>query len=139
MSALLDSSVLVAALASDELKHTECLALLLKGGNCIYSHALLETFSTLTGGKLGVRVTGDFAVRMLSETVLPRVTVIELSTAEIIAALAIAQSRGVRGGGVYDSMHLVAAKKANVSTIHTLNRDDFLHLRRDGDPEIQAP
>ncbi len=33
MSALLDSSVLVAALASDELKHAECLALLLKGGN----------------------------------------------------------------------------------------------------------
>jgi hypothetical protein len=44
MSALLDSSVLVAALAADELKHAECLARLLKGGNCIYSHALLETF-----------------------------------------------------------------------------------------------
>lgn len=139
MSALLDSSVLVAALASDEFKHTKCLALLLKGGNCIYSHALLETFSTLTGGKLGVRVTADFAARMLSETVLPRVTVIELSSAEIIAALAIAQSRGVRGGGVYDYMHLVAAKKANVTVIHTLNLDDFLHLRRSDDPEVQLP
>jgi predicted nucleic acid-binding protein len=139
MSALLDSSVLVAALASDELKHAECLALLLKGGNCIYSHALLETFSTLTGGKLGVRVTADFAVRMLTETVLPRVTVIELSFAEIIAALAIAQSRGVRGGCVYDYMHLVAAKKANVSVIHTLNMDDFLHIRRGDAPEIQLP
>ena len=102
MSAFLDSSVLVAALASDEIKHPECLALLLKGGNCIYSHALLETFSTLTGGKLGVRVTPDLAVQMLSETVLPRVSVIELSSAEIIAALGIAQSRGVRGGCVYD-------------------------------------
>ena len=139
MSALLDSSVLVAALASDELKHAESLALLLNGGNCIYSHALLETFSTLTGGKLGVRVTADFAARMLTETVLPRVTVIELSFAEIIAALAIAQSRGVRGGCVYDYMHLVAAKKANASVIHTLNMDDFLHLRRGGDPEIQLP
>lgn len=139
MSALLDSSVLVAALASDELKHAECLALLLKGGNCIYSHALLETFSTLTGGKLGVRVTADFAARMLSETVLPRVTVIELSSEENIAALATAQSRGVRGGGVYDYMHLVAAKKANVTVIHTLNLDDFLHLRRNDDPEVQLP
>ncbi len=139
MSALLDSSVLVAALASDEPRHAECLALLLKGGNCIYSHALLETFSTLTGGKLGVRVTADFAVRMLSETILPRVAVIELSSADIIAALAIAQSRGVRGGGVYDYMHLVAAIKANVSVIHTLNTDDFLHLRRGDDPEVQMP
>jgi predicted nucleic acid-binding protein len=139
MSALLDSSVLVAALASDALKHAECLAILLKGGNCIYSHALLETFSTLTGGKLGVRVTADFAARMLSETVLPRVTVIELSSAVITAALATAQSRGVRGGGVYDHMHLVAAKKANVTVIHTLNLDDFLHLRRNDDPEVQLP
>jgi predicted nucleic acid-binding protein len=139
MSALLDSSVLVAALASDELKHAECLAILLKGGNCIYSHALLETFSTLTGGKLGVRVTADFAARMLSETVLPRVAVIEVSSAENVAALATAQARGVRGGGVYDYMHLVAARKANASVIHTLNRDDFLHLRREDDPEIQVP
>lgn len=139
MSALLDSSVLVAALASDELKHAECLARLLNGGNCIYSHALLETFSTLTGGKLGVRVTSDFAVRMLSESVLPRVTVIELSYVEIIQALGVAQSRGIRGGGVYDYMHLVAAKKANASVIHTLNMDDFMHLRRGDDPEIQLP
>jgi predicted nucleic acid-binding protein len=139
MSALLDSSVLVAALAADELKHAECLALLLNGGNCIYSHAFLETFSTLTGGRLGVRVTADFAVRMLSETVLPRVTVIELSSSEIIAALGIAQSRGVRGGCVYDYMHLVAAKKANASVIHTLNMDDFLQLRRGDDPEVRLP
>lgn len=48
MSAFLDSSVLVAALAPDETKHADCLALLLQGGHCIYSHALLETFSTLT-------------------------------------------------------------------------------------------
>lgn len=139
MSAFLDSSVLVAALASDEIKHAECFALLLKGGNCIYSHALLETFSTLTGGKLGVRVTPDLAVQMLSETVLPRVSVIELSSAEIIAALGIAQSRGVRGGCVYDYMHLVAAKKGGASVIYTLNMDDFQHLRRGDDPEVLLP
>jgi predicted nucleic acid-binding protein len=139
VSAFLDSSVLVAALASDEIKHAECLALLLKGGNCIYSHALLETFSTLTGGKLGVRVTPDLAVQMLSETVLPRVSVIELSSAEIIAALGIAQSRGVRGGCVYDYMHLVAAKKGGASVIYTLNMDDFQHLRRGDDPEVLLP
>lgn len=139
MSAFLDSSVLVAALASDEIKHAECLALLLKGGNCIYSHALLETFSTLTGGKLGVRVTPDLAVQMLSETILPRVSVIELSSADIIASLGIAQSRGVRGGCVYDYMHLVAAKKGGASVIYTLNMDDFQHLRRGDDPEVLLP
>lgn len=139
MSALLDSSVIVAALAPDEAKHSECLGLIIQGGNCIYSHALLETFSTLTGGKLGIRVAPDLAVRMLSETILPRVSVIELSHAEILAALGMAQSRGLRGGTVYDYMHLVAAKKCTASVIYTLNFNDFLHLRRGDDPEILAP
>lgn len=139
MSAFLDSSVLVAALAPDETKHSDCLALLLQGGHCIYSHALLETFSTLTGGKLGVRVTPDLAAQMLSETILPRVTVVELSTAEIVDALCFAQSLGVRGGCVYDYMHLLAAKKGDVSVIYTLNMDDFQHLRRGDDPDVRFP
>jgi hypothetical protein len=42
---------------SREFKHRECLAILLGGGNSIDSHALLETFSTLPSGKLGIRVT----------------------------------------------------------------------------------
>ena len=84
-------------------------------------------------------MTPDLAVQMLSETVLPRVSVIELSSAEIIAALGIAQSRGVRGGCVYDYMHLVAAKKGDASVISTLNMDDFLHLRRGDDPEVLIP
>lgn len=139
MSAFLDSSVLVAALAPDETKHTDCLALLLKGGHRIHSHALLETFSTLTGGKLGVRVTSDLAAQMLSETILPRVTVIKLSTDEIMGALRVAQSRGVSGGYVYDYMHLLAARKGTASVIYTLNTDDFQHLRRADDPEVQHP
>lgn len=139
MSPFLDSSVLVAALAPDESKHADCLALLLQGGNCIYSHALLETFSTLTGGKLGVRVTPNLAAQMLSETILPRVSVIELSSAEIMEALSVAQSRGVRGGCVYDYMHLLAARKGNASVIYSLNMGDFLHLRRGNDPEVRFP
>lgn len=139
MSAFLDSSVLVAALAPDETKHADCLVLLLQGGHSIYSHALLETFSTLTGGKLGVRVTPDLAAQMLSETILPRVTVIELSSAEIVDALRVAQSRGVRGGCVYDYMHLLAAKKGDASVIYTLNMDDFQHLRRGDDPDVRFP
>ena len=139
MSAFLDSSVLVAALVSDELKHADSLALVLKGGNCIYSHALLETFSTLTGGKLGVRVTPDLASRMISETIIPRVTILELTAAEIIDAISVAQSCGVRGGCVYDYMHLSAARKSKASVIYTLNTADFQHLRGADDPEIRLP
>ena len=41
--------------------------------------------------------------------------------------------------GVYDYMHLLAAKKGNASVIYTLNMDDFQHLRRGDDPEVRFP
>ncbi|MDP1586273.1 MAG: PIN domain-containing protein [Prosthecobacter sp.] len=139
MSVLLDSSVLVAALAPDEDRHTECLTLLMQSGNVVYAHAFLETFSTLTGGRLGVKVDADFAAQLLSETVLPRVQVIELGIAELLAALRLARKQGVRGGGVYDYMHLVAARKTKADILYTINLSDFQHLQREGDPEIRRP
>ncbi len=50
-----------------------------------------------------------------------------------------ARNRGVRGGGVLDYMHLVAARKANAAVLYTLNLADFQHLQRTGDPEIRRP
>ena len=76
---------------------------------------------------------------MLSQTILPRVSVIDLSSGEIMDALGIAQTRGVRGGSVYDYLYLLAAKKGNASVIYTLNMADFQHLRRADDPEVQLP
>lgn len=139
MSVLLDSSVLVAALAPDEKRHEACLALLRQSGNVVYAHAFLETFSTLTGGRLGVRGDADFVTKLLSETVLPRVQVIELGIAELLEAIRLARKQGVRGGGVYDYMHLVAARKAKADILYTINLSDFDHLYREGDPEIRCP
>lgn len=139
MTVLLDSSVLIAALAPDEARHSECLALLKQGRNVVYAHAILETFSTLTGGRLGIRADAELAAQLLNETILPRVRVIELSTAELFAALQQAKRRGVRGGAVYDFMHLVAARKAGVEIIYTVNVRDFQHLSGEGDPEVRCP
>lgn len=139
MSALLDSSVLVAALAPDEDRHAECLSLLMQNGNAVYAHAFLETFSTLTGGRLGMKVDADLAAQLLSETVLPRVRVIELGAAELLNALRIARKQGVRGGGVYDYMHMVAARKTKADLLYTINFGDFQNLHRKNDPEIRRP
>ena len=139
MSVLLDSSVLVAALAPDEDRHAECLALLMQSGNVVYAHAFLETFSTLTGGRLGVKVDADFAAQLLTESVLPRVQIIELGISDLLAALRLTRKQGVCGGGVYDYMHLVAARKAKADILYTINLSDFQHLHREGDPEIRRP
>ena len=139
MSALLDSSVLIAALVPDEATHVESLALLTQGGNAVYAHAILETFSTLTGGRLGVKVDADLAAKLLHEPILPRVHVVELGIAEVMTALEQARRHGVRGGAVYDFMHLVAARKVGADILYTVNFSDFRHLTREGDPEVRCP
>lgn len=139
MKGLLDTSILVAALCPDEMHHAECLALLREGGHVVYIHSLLETFSTLTGGRRRMRVDAELVARLLDETVRPRVTVVELSNAEIFAVLHTARNHGIRGGAVYDFMHLVAARKAGAECIYTLNLADFEGIRREGDPEVHSP
>ena len=103
------------------------------------THTLLETFSTLTGGKLRFRVDADVAARLIAESVVPRVSAVMLTVDEVIEALRNARDHSVRGGGVYDYMHLVAARKANATVLYTLNLADFQHLQRTGDPEIRRP
>ncbi len=139
MSALLDSSVLVAALCPDEERHAASLALLAEGAHAVYAHAFLECFSTLTGGKLGMRVDTDLAVRLLTETILPRVRVIELDMEERVTALRCARALGVRGGSVFDYMHLTAARKAGAQFICTLNVTDVTAIVREGDPIVRRP
>lgn len=138
MRCLLDSSVLVAALSPDERHHEACKAMLLSGDHVIYSHALLECFSTLTGK---IQASADTANILLRRTIVPRVEIVFLTPMETLDALSEARLHGVRGGGVYDYMHFAAAKKAGVGAILTLNTGDFTHLVRKGknDPEIRLP
>jgi predicted nucleic acid-binding protein len=134
-----DSSVLVAALLDSERQHAACLRLLGKGRLAVHVHALAETFSTLTGGRLLHRVLPVMAARVLEESVLPRVTTVSFTAIETIEAMKEAQARGIRGGAFYDYLHLVAARKSGARRLYTLNRSDFLSFHRSGDPEIVHP
>lgn len=139
MSDCLDSSILVAAVVPEELAHTASLQLLRRGDCAIYRHALLESFSTLTGSRLGQRVDPWDAARLLRRNIRPRVTVLDLDLDETLDAIDGARSRGVRGGAIYDYMHLVAARKARAEFFYTLNTGHFLAFWREGDPEIRRP
>ena len=139
MSTHLDSSVLVAALVDSDPHHEACLHLLRKGGSSVLVHALAETFNTMTGGKLISRILPSVVSEVLTVSVLPRVRPIGLSAAETIAAFAETEERGVRGGAIYDYLHLVAARKAGARKLYTLDLDNFRSFHRHGDPEIVHP
>lgn len=139
MSKLLDSSVVLASLNANEPSHEPCSALLSHGGHYLYVHAIAEVFSTLTGGMHAPRIDANIAWQLLKESVLPFVKSVALTERDMVSALADARDRGVRGGAVYDYLHLVAAKKAGVDAVATLDVRHFQALTRPGDPRIENP
>lgn len=139
MTLYLDSSVLVSSLLPDDPDYAACDALMGQPGNWTSPHALNETFATLTGGRLGTRIDANVAGRMIRESIWPCVQFVELTVDEILDAQAVARQQGVRGGGVYDYMHLTAARKIKADKVITINLTDFQHLHREGDPEIERP
>lgn len=139
MSAAIDTSVVVAAMIASENFHEPCRALVAKGESLMYSHGIAETFSTLTGGKKPFRLAAGTAAELLAEHFVPRLTITSLTSAEMLRALREAESRGVQGGGIFDYLHLVAARKARAAKFYTLNLSNFRACHRAGDPEIVHP
>jgi hypothetical protein len=85
-----------------------------------------------------MRVDAEVAATMIRESIVPCVSFVDLSVDEIVEAQRLARQLGVRGGSVYDYMHLVAARKAGAKSLYTINLGDFRHLHRPGDPENQT-
>jgi len=119
LKAYWDSSALVEALQNP--KSREALS---RQGGWTRTHSLSEVFSTLTGGRLGVRSTAEDAVRLL-EDLAQDLEFIEMSAAQTFRALAKAKKLGVRGGLVHDLLHAEAALLSGAKKILTLNSEDF--------------
>jgi predicted nucleic acid-binding protein len=139
LSVFIDTSVLVAAIVGTEIHHDLCANLLDQEGIGIYSHGISEAFSTLTSGRKAFRISAELATSILVEDYLPGLTVNSLTPTEILKAMRECERRGVRGGAIFDFLHLVAAKKAKATAFCTLNSSNFHAFFRDGDPEIIHP
>ena len=85
---------------------------------------------------MGFRVDAEKAARMIRELA-EAVESVALETADILDALDLAKTKGVRGGRVYDFMHATAAQRFTCTAIYTLNPTDFDGLC--GDLEIVPP
>ncbi len=135
----LDASVIVAALDGQDPDHAASRQLLLSARFSIHPHALSETFSTLTGGRLAIRIPAADAASILRENVAPRLAIIELSAGDLLGTYDDSTRRGIRGGAIYDYLHLASARKAGAPKLYSLNTSDFLAFHRPGDPEIAHP
>lgn len=134
-----DSSVVAAAILEQEPPHRACAKLMNDRRPAAWTHVIAETFSTLSGGRHGWRATPAMASQLIDEVLLPGLAFVDLSAREIGQALRQAQTSGVRGGAVYDFLHLAAARKAGAKAFYTLNYRHFIAVARSGDPEILVP
>jgi predicted nucleic acid-binding protein len=117
-----DTSALVEAMHDSKIE-----AKALESDQWTRPHTLSEAFSTLTGGRLGFKYAPDDAAALLKE-ITGGMNFIELDKRQTLAALALAQKRGIRGGRVHDWMHARAAAHAGVAVLVTDNHADFVGL-----------
>lgn len=139
MTVAIDTSVILASLDPGEPMHAACDRIVSSGEASIYLHALAETFSALTGGRGRPRLQADVAAALIESDVLPYVKPHGLNAKELATALHECRDRGVRGGAIYDFLHLVAARKAGAHKLVTLDARDFRAFHRKGDPPIETP
>jgi predicted nucleic acid-binding protein len=139
MKSAVDSSVIISALCAEDPDHVASRNVLLGGPHSVLTHAFAETFSILTGGRLRTRLPASEAAKLLRQQILPRFRSISLDENDLVVAFEEAEARGVRGGAIYDYLHLVAARKAGAKRFYTLNLSDFRSFHRPEDPEILSP
>ncbi len=138
-ASFIDTSVLIAAMIAGEKHHDACKRLLDLQRLGFYAHGLAETFSTLTGGRAGFRLSAGAAVELMEEDYLPELQIATLAPLKTVKALREAENRGIRGGAIFDYLHLVTARESGAERLFTLNDSNFRSFHRSGDPEIVHP
>jgi predicted nucleic acid-binding protein len=95
-----------------------------QAGAVTRTHSLSEMFSTLTGGRVALRLEANDAAKSI-ENIVKHLEFVDLTGDEVVQALKKARSRGVRGGRVHDYLHALAAQKAKADALLTTDRNDF--------------
>jgi predicted nucleic acid-binding protein len=124
----LDTGIMVGAVLKSHPEHALCLAALEDSPRPFTNaHALAETFATLTGFyKVPVDAATELAMGLRDS-----VAVEALALADYETAIREARSRGIMGGGIYDSLHATFARRKKAVRIVTRNPSHFQHVAPD--------
>jgi predicted nucleic acid-binding protein len=124
----LDTGIMAGAVLKSHPEHVACLAALEDSVRPFTNaHAIAETFATLTGFYM---VPTDVATE-LTLSLRDSVVVEALALADYETAIREARSRGVMGGGIYDSLHATFARRKKAAQIVTRNPSHFQHVAPD--------
>jgi len=124
----LDTGILVGAVLKSHPEHEICLAAVEDSVRPFTdAHALCETFATLTGF---YKVPADAAAE-LTLGLRACVAAEDLTLVDYETAIREARSRGVMGGGIYDSLHATFARRKKAQCIVTRNPSHFRHVAPD--------
>jgi predicted nucleic acid-binding protein len=105
----------------------------------VSAHGLAETFNTLTRLPITPMVHPTEAYRFVSETIAGQCAVVSLGEKDYLATLEAAAKAGLRGGLIYDALHLRCAAKARCDRIYTFNISDFVRIAPHLEKEIVRP
>jgi predicted nucleic acid-binding protein len=124
----LDTGIMVGSVLKSHPEHTACLEALEDSVQPFTNaQALAETFATLTGFyKVPTHAATELTLGLRAS-----VAVEALSLADYEIAIREARSRGVMGGGIYDSLHATFARRKKASRIVTRNPSHFQHVAPD--------
>lgn len=124
----LDTGIMVGAVLKSHPEHQACLEALEDSPRPFTdAHAMAETFATLTGFyKVPTEVATELTLSLRGVVVVEALTL-----ADYGAAIREARSRGVMGGGIYDSLHATFARRKKAVRIVTRNPSHFQHVAPD--------
>ncbi|MEM1118611.1 MAG: VapC toxin family PIN domain ribonuclease, partial [Bacteroidota bacterium] len=94
----------------------------------VSTHALAETFSTLTALPVTPRILPQKALRLIEESVLAVAEAVALDADDYRAVLSRLADLGLPSGAVYDALHVRAAEKARADELVTFNGRDFRRM-----------
>jgi predicted nucleic acid-binding protein len=124
----LDTGIMVGAVLKSHPEHAACLGALEDSARPFTNaHAIAEAFATLTGF---YKVPTDAATE-LTLSLRDSLMVEALAWADYETAIREARSRGVMGGGIYDSLHATFARRKKAVQIVTRNPSHFQHVAPD--------
>jgi predicted nucleic acid-binding protein len=103
------------------------------------THALAETFATLTSGRLEIQLTPAEATEVIDANIIQRLQIVSLASGDYQQAMRSSQLVGARGGAIFDMLHLQAARRGAATHILTINVRHFQTFAPDLRSMISLP